>query len=211
MAATIVTAMISFVSTNIDDIFVLTLLFCQTDKTMKKSDIVMGQYIGIGILVGISLLGAFGLNLFPEKYVGLLGFLPIFLGIKAWLDDRQKEESDISQTEGDIQESTEAEDAQAKRKTKSQILTVMLITLANGADNIGIYVPLFSRFSFGQLMITVVIFMLMIGLWCLIGSQLGNYPLIKTKIQQYRHLLVPIVFIGLGIFIILESGVFGFN
>ncbi len=46
-------------------------------------DIYIGQYVGSVTLIVISLFFAFVLNYVPEKWIlGLLGLIPIYLGIK---------------------------------------------------------------------------------------------------------------------------------
>lgn len=42
---TIITAFISFASTNIDDIFILMLFFSQVNSIMKKRHVILGQFI----------------------------------------------------------------------------------------------------------------------------------------------------------------------
>ncbi len=76
MVTTIISAIGAFIVTNIDDIFVLMLLFSQAKARAKgndgrkinmqtknnliyPSDIVIGQYLGFSLLVLISLLGTF--------------------------------------------------------------------------------------------------------------------------------------------------------
>lgn len=78
MILTILSAIGAFLVTNIDDIFVLMLLFSQAGAQIKSKDIIIGQYLGFSLLVVISLLGTFGVMLIPEKWVGLLGLIPIF-------------------------------------------------------------------------------------------------------------------------------------
>ena len=58
MPAAVITALISFISTNLDDIFVLTLFFAQEDRPRGRVYITLGQYLGIGILAAVSLLVA---------------------------------------------------------------------------------------------------------------------------------------------------------
>ena len=89
--------------------------------------IIAGQYLGIGFLTAVSVLGALGTQLFPPQYIGLLGFLPLFFGIKSWISYRRKET-----------------EAQPKTKRQNQIcfISVALLTVANGADNIGVYIPI---------------------------------------------------------------------
>ena len=46
-------AIVAFVATNIDDIFVPTFLFVQ--KNLKRWHVVAGQYLGLAALIAISL------------------------------------------------------------------------------------------------------------------------------------------------------------
>lgn len=238
MISAIVTAFISFVSTNIDDIFVLMVFFSQVGAQMKKHHIIIGQYLGIIILLLISVLGSMGLNLVPQQYTGLLGIVPIMLGIKVWLEFRQEKKADAGSARA-IMAETEAEtretykdsllhvhgantgpEAPAPEQSKIKavlsrvinpaILHVALVTIANGADNIGIYVPLFTRLNILELMVTIIVFLVLIAVWCFIGEQITSFPGIKGAIQKYKNIIVPVVFIGIGIFILIESDVFMF-
>ena len=85
MISIVTTSIVSFISTNIDNIFVMMVLYARVDETFKKKYVVIGQYLAIGILTAISLSAAFGLNFVPQKYVGLFGFIPIALGVKEWI------------------------------------------------------------------------------------------------------------------------------
>ena len=74
---TILTSIIAFASTNIDDLFILTLFF--GDKRYKPLDIYLGQYLGIIVLIAISVSGSLIGNFIDSKYIGLLGLFPIYL------------------------------------------------------------------------------------------------------------------------------------
>jgi cadmium resistance protein CadD (predicted permease) len=214
---TIIKAIISFVSTNIDDIFVLMLFFSQVSVVMKKSHIIIGQYLAIGTLTIISIIGAFGVSVIPKEYVGLLGLAPIFIGIKG-LAEHRKEGSKVEDI--DVHKPSKDQNNELKEisHTENSIMTfiksfinpaivkVFCVTLANGGDNIGIYIPLFSSMSLSDILLTVIIFALLIGLWCFIASNLVEHPLVQKNIEKYKDIFVPIIFIGLGIFILIESG-----
>lgn len=190
MIATFFTALLSFISTNIDDIFVLMILYAQVQNSKGIMQIVAGQYLGIGTLVALSILGAFGTQIFPSRYIGLLGFLPLFLGIRSWITYQRRQKSQ-----------------EQKQQEKSQIsfFSVSLLTIANGADNIGVYIPVFSGYTSTDYIITSVVFAGMIALWCYWGLVLVNYPFIKEKIVRYQSILVPVVLIVLGISILVKN------
>ncbi|MFS0864773.1 MULTISPECIES: CadD family cadmium resistance transporter [Bacillaceae] len=206
MILTIIYAIGAFLVTNIDDIFVLMLLFSQAktvtsdgrsaihEKGVSPKDIVVGQYLGFSLLVLISLLGTFGVMLIPDKWVGLLGLIPIYLGIRLFIEGEDEDEGAILSGLG---------------KFKTFALSVAFITFANGGDNIGIYVPFFSTLNTNELVITLITFLVMVAIWCFLGYRLARFRYISETLEKYGRWLIPIVFVGLGIYIMMETGTLG--
>ncbi|ASZ08127.1 cadmium transporter [Enterococcus thailandicus] len=209
MLTTLTTSLISFISTNIDDIFILTILFSQVGKNLSKKDIVLGQYLGVGLLVLFSILASHSLNRIQTEYLGLLGIIPIFLGIKSWLDFVKNKKRTVS-----IEKDSSANKADLTDETlltsglRPHFLNVTLLTLGNGSNNIGIYVPLFSRYSVIDLIITVLIFIIMIAIWCYFSFKLANLSFIQEELHRHQVFIIPVIFIGLGIYILIDSGLF---
>lgn len=209
MLTTLTTSLISFSSTNIDDIFILTILFSQVGKNLSKKDIVLGQYLGVGLLVLFSILASHSLNRIQTEYLGLLGIIPIFLGIKSWLDFVKNKKRTVS-----IEKDSSANKADLTDETlltsglRPHFLNVTLLTLGNGSNNIGIYVPLFSRYSVIDLIITVLIFIIMIAIWCYFSFKLANLSFIQEELHRHQVFIIPVIFIGLGIYILIDSGLF---
>ncbi|MDA3973250.1 cadmium resistance transporter [Enterococcus thailandicus] len=209
MLTTLTTSLISFISTNIDDIFILTILFSQVGKNLSKKDIVLGQYLGVGLLVLFSILASHSLNRIQTEYLGLLGIIPIFLGIKSWLDFVKNKKRTAS-----IEKDSSANKADLTDETlltsglRPHFLNVTLLTLGNGSNNIGIYVPLFSRYSVIDLVISVLIFIIMIAIWCYFSFKLANLSFIQEELHRHQAFIIPVIFIGLGIYILIDSGLF---
>ena len=90
----------------------------------------------------------------------------------------------------------------AESITPSGAVNTALITLASGADNIGVYVPLLAGFTFGQMMFCTVIFFVMTGLFCILGKKLADMPVFRTIMEKYRQILTPVIYIILGLYII---------
>lgn len=202
MFKTIITALTSFISSNLDDIFVLMILFSQFDKKLKKNHIVAGQYLGISILTIISIIGALGVSLFPHQYVKLLGLIPIYIGIKIYLDYLKENCNNNEFNEIDINP-IEEKDKYTGKFVTSNILSVAAITIANGGDNIAIYIPVFANMNLLNIFISVVAFIILTGLWCFLGYILGNNSYIQNIVEKYKYIFVPTIFILLGIFIII--------
>jgi cadmium resistance protein CadD (predicted permease) len=82
---------------------------------------------------------------------------------------------------------------------------VAAITIANGSDNIGIYVPLFANSSWVGLIAIVGVFLLLVGVWCYAADKLTQQPAIANLMSRYGNTAVPFILIGLGAFIVLDS------
>ena len=191
---TVIAVIMSFVGTNIDDIFIDTIFWAQADTKRKIHSVIVGKYLGIGALVLLSCLGAYFLHSVPQNYIGFLGFVPILIGIKEWisyLKNKKQAFSDDSEEKPDF--------------SKGLILNVALVTMSNGADNIGVYMPLFASYTIFQMMIVVIVFALMIALWCLLSKKLADLPGLRIFLLRYKHIVVPVVFVILGVYIIVEA------
>lgn len=183
-------AILVFISTNVDDIFLLAAFFA--DKKLTARTIVFGQLLGIGALVAVSALVAWLSMALPEGWISLLGFVPLYLGLKQiqslWSD------SDDSVEDDEIQ----GRERQMEGGVSSQLLAVAGVTIANGGDNIGVYIPLFAN-SLATIPLFVFVFGLMTLFWCFLGHVLVNNKLFGHWIRRYGHKILPIVLIYLGI------------
>ena len=185
MFSVLLTSVAAFIGTNLDDIFLLTLFFSEAETKKKARAVVCGQYLGILLLYVLSVLGALGLSFLPEKYIGFLGILPIILGVKAIFDKDDEDDGEQSAFGG--------------------ALRVALVTVANGADNLGVYIPLFVGFSAWQTATAGVVFLLMTALWCIFGKKFSEMPFLRRFLAKYKRILVPCVLILLGMYILAEA------
>src|SRR6516225_7415047 len=82
--AMIVTAIAMFAATNIDDAVVLVVLnvASRAGGLPKRWEIWAGQYLGFSVLLLVSFLAALGLRVVRVEWVGLLGLIPVLLGIR---------------------------------------------------------------------------------------------------------------------------------
>ncbi|CAM4945580.1 unnamed protein product [Rotaria socialis] len=89
-----------------------------------------------------------------------------------------------------------------------QTLKIVSITLANSGDNVAIYTPLFAQATNWQIGVYIVIFFFMMLVWLVFCYFFINFRPILNLAQKYAHYIVPIVFIGIGIYIIVKSDCF---
>jgi cadmium resistance transport/sequestration family protein len=204
MLSAVLVGITSFIATNLDDIVVLVIFFSQVSATFRRRHIVFGQYLGFTALLLLSLPGYFGGLVLPKAWVGLLGLLPLGVGISQ-LFNRDTDEPEI-QTVSITSESKASIRTVMGSLLSPQAYQVAAVTIANGGDNIGIYVPLFASSTFPRLAIIVSVFLVLVGVWCWVAERLTRQRAIALLLSRYGHRAIPFVLIGLGLYILIDSG-----
>jgi len=183
-----------FASTNVDDLLVLIAFFAL--PRCRARAVVIGQYLGIGALVVVSLvLSLISLVLSPA-YVGLLGALPMLIGVQKLFELHH----------GGNGEAVPA--PEPGRGAIGRIAAVAAATMANGGDNIGAYTPLFATWSAARIAVVVLVFIVMTALWLALAHWLVNHRTVGAPLRRYGHRAVPFVLIALGLVILYEAGSF---
>ena len=196
MGQTIISAIGVYISTSIDYLIVLIILFAQLSQNKQKWHIYAGQYLGTGLLVGVSLVAAYVVNFVPEAWmVGLLGLIPIYLGIRFAIVG-----------EGEEEEEEETIERLEQSKANQLFWTVTLLTIASGGDNLSIYIPYFASLDWAQTLVVLLVFAIGVIIFCELSRVLSSIPLISETIEKYTRIIVPLVFIPLGLYIMYESG-----
>jgi len=176
--AVIAASVTTFAATNVDDLFLLA-VFCAKRVPMRR--VIAGQFLGFAGIVAISLIGLLAALTIPHAWFRVLGFLPLAVGIKHLFHMHKNGGQPAS---------------------KFNVLSIAGITLANGADNVGIYVPFFA-ISRSYLWMILSMFAVLLPGWCFGGKWLGERPIALRLIDRYGHWVVPSVFIGLGMYILI--------
>lgn len=188
------TACATFAVTNIDDAFVLVTFFAEsaTSKVLTPLRIAIGQFVGFTVIVVISMIG-FGISLvLPSEPIGFLGLLPVMLGIWKLLELLLPSDGDDS-----------AENA--KVAGMKGVLTVASVTLMNGGDNIGVYIPLFSQVEGAEIAVYIIVYYILLGLWLLAAFLVMRQKHILRIVERYVHYFIPFLYMGLGVYIIVKS------
>ena len=145
-----------FAGTNVDDIVVLALLFGQARGRDGVRRVVIGQYLGFAAILVVCVLGALGANLLPPRVLPWLGLIPLGLGLyggwQAWRDNRSlRDQNPAAPGPGvgvvplaSASEAVESVEAAASPAHGPSVTAVAGIMLANGGDNVGVYIPAFA-------------------------------------------------------------------
>ena len=196
MIQNIVTSIILYSGTAVDLLIILMLFFAKRKSRKDIINIYLGQFLGSVSLILLSLLFAFVLHYIPSKGIlGLLGLIPIFLGLKVlFLGDS---EGEAIAKEG------------LRKDNKNLIFLVAMITFVScGADNIGIFVPYFITLNLADLIVALLTFLVMIYLLVFSAQKLAQLPSVGETLEKYSRWFIAVVYLGLGIYILIENNSF---
>ena len=196
MIQNVVTSIILYSGTAVDLLIILMLFFAKRKSRKDIINIYLGQFLGSVSLILLSLLFAFVLNYIPSKEIlGLLGLIPIFIGLKVLLL-------------GDSDGEAIAKDG-LRKDNKNLIFLVAMITFAScGADNIGVFVPYFTTLNLANMIVTLLTFLVMIYLLVFSAQKLAQVPSVGEILEKYSRWFIAVVYLGLGIYILIENNSF---
>ena len=212
LANVFIEGIIAFTVTNIDDMMILLLLFSQIDSSFRKRHILIGQYLGFLAIIMLSLPGFLGGLFIQREWLGLLGIIPIAIGMKQLINQQT--------------ETTESTEVQTVNPDFPQLLhpnpawsfflsilhpntyQVAAVTIANSGDNISVYIPLFAGQDFVSLGIIIAVFLAMVGVGCGIAYLLTSQITIGYILSRYGRAIIPFILMALGLFILYDRGTF---
>ena len=182
MVETVIQSIASFVGTNIDDILILMILLASA-RPEDRIRVIAGQYIGVLMLLAMSIVLSRAASFILAGYSWVLGFIPLILGVRYVM--RREESKETSLPIG--------------------VIPTALLTISNGADNLGVYIPLLSGYDAEDILTMTVVFVIMLAIWCMIALMISGRDMIGRLIRHYERAIVPALFIILGLAVIAEG------
>lgn len=195
--STLAQALVLFAVTNIDHLMLLTLWFVHGHQRPGTTlRICAGQYLGFSaILAATVILNLISGFVIPEAQLHLLGLIPLILGVKAGIGEilERRESND----------SRDAQSAESKLEGKPvSVGAVALVTIANGGDEIGVYLPVFALSAWWQVAMFCATFLVLAGaLLALAWFVTGRLGLAEV-LERFEAVLFPSVLILLGVLIL---------
>jgi cadmium resistance protein CadD (predicted permease) len=188
----------SFAATNIDDLFIL-MAFFVNHRSFPISQVVLGQYVGMGALLAIGIVGSLIALVVPNNLIGFIGIFPIAIGIKELLELRKNDE-----------EEEEPATKQQSQRSKWIVAYLPFLTVAavtfSGGEEIGIYTSVFAINNEALGIITIIsVVMGLTGVWCGVASYLVNHSFLADRFRRITSRILPFVLIGLGLYIMAEA------
>jgi len=191
LPAEVAAATALFAGTNVDDVVILGLLnaSARAGGRPRGWQIWAGQYLGLGVLTGVSVAAGRGLALAPERWLWLLALVPLGVGaisLVATISARHHSE-------------------QPQTASARGAFGVAAITILDGADDLAAYTPFFAAAGTGQVAVTIAVFAACIAVWCLAGSFLTRHQRVTATIDQHGHWILPVAFILIGVYVLIAT------
>lgn len=162
----------------------LTIFFSQ--RNARTSTIVIGQLVGLGALTIASILAARLAVQLPAGWVPFLGLVPIYLGLREVFS---KSEDDDDATAG---------------KPALHWGAIAAITIANGGDNLGVYIPVVAAQSSAGIAVISAMFLVFTVLWCGLAAAAVRHPTWDENVRTFSTRFGPYILIAVGLWIVSE-------
>lgn len=196
------------VATTFDDNIYLTGFFSEVNRNFRPKHVVVGELIGFSALVSVSLVGFFLGLVVDSTWIGLLGILPILIGLRNLWNLKNASENDKSlkpkknrKYKGFDSQKLSLWDVIRDRQTYS----VSTVTISNGGNNLGIYIPLFASSSVPNLIVIILTCYLTVCTWLFMSYHLTRQPGISVVLSRYASKVFPFVLMWLGYRIIMGN------
>lgn len=179
----------AFISTNMDNLVLL--LMTMGEKKHKTLHVFVGYFICISFLVLVCFLCDSFTGLIPTEYVDYLGFIPITLGLIKLYQLFRKNKEEVSQA--------------WMKTSKYGFLTVALLGIANGGDNVAVYIPLFADSSTSYDIVLIITFMAMTAVWCYLSLYISKRRVFGQYFGRYVPYVIPFFLVFIGFYILLDT------
>jgi cadmium resistance protein CadD (predicted permease) len=155
----------------------------------RRWEIWAGQYAGFAVLAGLSVAAGRGLALVPERWLWLLAFIPLSMGLISLV--------------AAVRALREGEPPPAP--SAGGLVGVATLTIVNGADDLAAYTPFFAEAGTAQTTVTLAVFAACVALWCLAGGLLASHERVTGIISRYGHWILPAAFILISLYLLYET------
>ncbi len=195
-------AAVAFVGTNIDNTLV-TMALVAGAPAERAHRIAVGQVIGFAILVVMAVAAAAVLFEFSPAVVGLLGLVPLTIGLWGLVGlRRHRADPDATTAAGRRRRRP------ADRAVGRSLTAAALVTIGAGGDNLAAYIPLFRLGGVTNLSAIAVIFVVgeVVVTWLVLAG--GRHPKARRVMTGLGAVAVPALLCGTGVLVMVEAGTF---
>jgi cadmium resistance protein CadD (predicted permease) len=201
-------------ATTFDDNIYLTGFFGEVNRTFQPRHVVVGELLGFTALILIGLLGHWIGLAVPQETIGLLGILPILIGLvsllRQWLGSHRSDREISAHRFRDLRGFESRSPSLWNVLCDRQTYRVSVVAISNGSNNLSIYIPLFASLNSSKILIIIPVLYGLIATWLFLSFHLTRAPGISLLLNRYAPTFFPFILIWLGFRILIDSGSLAF-
>lgn len=189
----LILALTTFLATHMDNFLLYLLLFAGVRHPRTARAMGAGIFAGtFTLLLGSYLLAELLLAVTDSAYLGLLGLVPLLLGLHHLLRPVRA-----------------ASPREQPLADGAGFLMLFSLTLTSGGDNLAVYIPLFTRFRGMSALLIFLSYAVLTGIMVHLCRRFSRLDAVGSAVDRWGHILVPLVLVALGLYILWDSGLFG--
>jgi cadmium resistance protein CadD (predicted permease) len=181
-------ALTAFVSTNMDNLVLLTALLGQ--RGQRAAAVLVGYVASIAIIAACGLVAARAADAIPLRVIGYLGFVPLAMG--------------VHRLSGALRSATAIAEAPGVPSTLG-VGGVAVLTLSNGADTLAVLLPLFAETPEPLTIVLAATLVVAALIWFVLATRIAGHSWVRARVAKVERLLVPLLLIAVGLYILLDS------
>jgi cadmium resistance protein CadD (predicted permease) len=198
----------AFVGTNVDNC-VVTMAMVAGAPLQRAHRIAAGQVVGFVVVVAVSAAGAAVLYEFSPAVVGLLGLVPLAIGVSGLLGlARRRGEADTAPAVAPARRSRRWRRRPEDRAVGQSLTAAALVTIAAGGDNLAVYIPLLRVGGATNLAAIAAVFVAgeVLVTWLVLAG--GRHPKARQMMLRVGHVAVPVLLCCVGVLVMVQAGTF---
>jgi cadmium resistance protein CadD (predicted permease) len=179
----------AFVGTNIDNA-VVTVVMVVAAPAERARRIAVGQVLGFCLLVIAAVGMAVLLFEIPTRVIGLLGVVPLAIGIRGLFGLRHPE----------------SRARLSRRAVGSGFVSATLVTIGAGGDNLAVYIPLFKASHVAGTIETLLVFAVGEVLLTLFVLFAGQHRHVRAVVDNVAVFGAPVLYCAIGVLVLAQAG-----
>ena len=171
--------------------------------------IAAGQVVGFVIVVVVAAAAAAALYEFSPAVVGLLGLVPLAIGVSGLLGlARRRVDADPAPESTPTRRRRRWRRRPEDRAVGRSLTAAALVTVAASGDNLAVYIPLFRVGGATNLGAIAAVFVVgeLVVTWLVLAG--GRHPKARQMMLRVGHVAVPALLCCVGVLVMVQAGTF---
>jgi cadmium resistance protein CadD (predicted permease) len=184
---------LAYASSNVDNLLVLTVLYA--DRSLAPRQAIAGTFLGFVVINAIALSAARLAASVPLPLLGVLGLIPLGLGLRALVLRTRRAPASAS--------------TRPLTLWGGPTLFVAVTMLANGADNVSLFVPLWARLPLAAAAGFALLSSALSPGLAWLARGLSHHLRLEHVVRALGALSMPALFMGIGFYVFVSNGTWG--